>query len=65
MAKELGGYRMSDDCRRLILFARYPVPGGIKTRLIPALGAEGATALHQVYLWSMVVEVVKSSIHSL
>ena len=37
---------MSED-RRLILFARYPVPGRAKTRLIPALGAEGAAALHR------------------
>lgn len=33
--------------RRLILFARYPEPGRVKTRLISALGAEGATALHR------------------
>jgi uncharacterized protein len=33
--------------RRLILFARYPVPGRAKTRLIPALGAAGAAALHR------------------
>jgi hypothetical protein len=31
----------------LILFARYPVPGRAKTRLVPALGAEGAAALHR------------------
>ena len=30
----------------LIIFARAPVPGAVKTRLIPALGAEGAAALH-------------------
>lgn len=28
------------------MFARAPVPGEAKTRLIPALGAEGAAALH-------------------
>jgi uncharacterized protein len=33
--------------RRLILFARFPVAGKVKTRLIPALGAEGAAALHR------------------
>src|SRR5207247_2598430 len=33
--------------RRLILFVRYPAPGRVKTRLIPALGAEGAAALHR------------------
>ncbi len=31
----------------LILFAKYPVPGRAKTRLIPALGADGAAALHR------------------
>ena len=29
------------------MFARYPVPGKAKTRLIPALGAAGAAALHR------------------
>ncbi len=33
--------------RRLILFARLPVAGKVKTRLVPALGAEGAVALHR------------------
>ena len=32
---------------RLVLFARYPTPGRAKTRLIPALGADGAAALHR------------------
>lgn len=32
---------------RVALFARYPEPGRAKTRLIPALGAEGAAALHR------------------
>ena len=32
---------------RLILFARFPIAGRVKTRLIPALGAEGAAALHR------------------
>ncbi len=31
----------------IILFTRYPEPGKCKTRLIPALGADGATKLHQ------------------
>lgn len=30
----------------VIVFARAPVPGASKTRLIPALGAEGAATLH-------------------
>ncbi len=31
----------------MILFARFPVAGKVKARLIPALGAEGAAALHR------------------
>ncbi len=38
---------MSHICRKLVLFARYPVVGKTKTRLIPALGTEGAAALHR------------------
>ncbi|MFZ2288197.1 MAG: TIGR04282 family arsenosugar biosynthesis glycosyltransferase [Halopseudomonas yangmingensis] len=30
----------------LLIFAKAPVPGQVKTRLIPALGAEGACALY-------------------
>lgn len=32
---------------RLALFTRWPEPGKAKTRLIPALGADGAAALHK------------------
>jgi rSAM/selenodomain-associated transferase 1 len=32
---------------RIALFARFPTPGRAKTRLIPALGAAGAAALHR------------------
>ena len=31
----------------ILIFARYPVAGEAKTRLIPALGAEGAARLHR------------------
>ncbi len=31
----------------VIVFGRYPVPGRVKTRLIPALGAAGAAELHR------------------
>lgn len=31
---------------RLLVFARAPVPGATKTRLVPELGAEGAAQLH-------------------
>jgi uncharacterized protein len=36
---------MSEIC--LIVFTRYPAAGKVKTRLIPALGEEGAAALHK------------------
>lgn len=32
---------------RVVVFTRYPTPGQAKTRLIPALGAERAAALHR------------------
>jgi rSAM/selenodomain-associated transferase 1 len=32
---------------RLIIFTRYPAPGKTKTRLIPALGVQGAAALQK------------------
>src|SRR5712664_2752466 len=32
---------------RVMVFARAPTPGEAKTRLIPALGAAGAAALHR------------------
>lgn len=38
---------MVQDKQCLIIFSRYPEPGKTKTRLIPALGAEGAATLHR------------------
>ncbi len=35
-----------DASERLAVFARFPEPGRAKTRLIPALGPEGAAELH-------------------
>lgn len=35
---------------RLLIFAKAPVPGQVKTRLIPALGATGAAQLHRALL---------------
>lgn len=32
---------------QLVLFAKYPLPGYAKTRLIPALGPEGAAKVHR------------------
>jgi rSAM/selenodomain-associated transferase 2/rSAM/selenodomain-associated transferase 1 len=38
---------MTNSDKRLILFGRFPEPGRVKTRLIPALGTAGAVALHR------------------
>jgi len=43
-----GGYRFPQA--RILVFAKAPVPGACKTRLIPALGAEGAAALYRELL---------------
>jgi uncharacterized protein len=40
-----GGLRL--PAARILVFAKAPVAGACKTRLIPALGAEGAAALHR------------------
>ena len=45
---------------RLSIFARLPVPGKAKTRLIPALGAEGAARLY-ARLLARTVEEAKAS----
>jgi len=37
----------AESACRVMVFARAPTPGEAKTRLIPALGAEGAAALHR------------------
>ncbi|MAM39210.1 MAG: hypothetical protein CL949_12090 [Erythrobacter sp.] len=45
---------------RLSIFARLPVPGKVKTRLIPALGEEGAARLY-ARLLALTVEVARES----
>lgn len=42
-----GAIHLQPSNRRLILFGRYPTPGKVKTRLIPAMGALGAAELHR------------------
>ncbi|MCY7367599.1 MAG: TIGR04282 family arsenosugar biosynthesis glycosyltransferase, partial [Chamaesiphon sp.] len=43
--------------RTLIVFTRYPTSGKVKTRLIPAVGAVGATLLHR----RMTIQVIDRS----
>ncbi|HSG89651.1 MAG TPA: TIGR04282 family arsenosugar biosynthesis glycosyltransferase [Pseudomonadales bacterium] len=42
---------------RILVFARDPVPGRVKTRLIPELGAQGACALYLMLLDAVLAEV--------
>ncbi|MGI8944205.1 MAG: TIGR04282 family arsenosugar biosynthesis glycosyltransferase [Qipengyuania sp.] len=46
----------------LTIFARWPEPGQVKTRLIPALGAEGAAALYRRMLRETVREARDSGL---
>ncbi len=45
---------------RVVLFTRYPEPGRAKTRLIPALGEEGAAELHR-HLTERTLAVIRAS----
>ncbi|MBX7527806.1 TIGR04282 family arsenosugar biosynthesis glycosyltransferase [Qipengyuania vesicularis] len=47
---------------RLSIFARLPVPGKVKTRLIPALGEEGAARLYARLLVQTVEEARESGL---
>lgn len=49
------------DAIRPIIFARYPTPGQCKTRLIPALGADGAAALYRELLQRTVTRLAPLS----
>ncbi len=47
---------------RILVFAKAPVPGRVKTRLIPALGAEGAAALARKMLERTVEEALATGL---
>ena len=47
---------------RILIFAKAPVPGRVKTRLIPSLGAEGAADLHGTLLEKTITQVVASGL---
>lgn len=38
---------------RILIFAKAPLPGKVKTRLIPAYGERFATELHQAMVWHL------------
>lgn len=47
---------------RVLVFARDPVPGQVKTRLIPELGAAGACALYRLLLDHVVNEARRAEV---
>jgi hypothetical protein len=47
---------------RILLFAKAPVPGRVKTRLIPALGAEGAARLAGRLLCHALAQALKADL---
>lgn len=46
----------------VLVFARTPVPGKVKTRLIPAIGAERAVNLHRAMLWRTVATAIDAGV---
>ena len=46
----------------IAVFAKAPVPGDVKTRLIPALGAEGAAALHRALVQRALATALESRV---
>jgi rSAM/selenodomain-associated transferase 1 len=46
----------------VLVFTRTPVPGQVKTRLIPAIGAGRAANLHRAMLWRTVATAVEARI---
>jgi len=49
------------DCR-LIVFVKAPIPGQVKTRLIPFIGEEAAAALHQKLVSHCLSVALKASV---
>jgi len=47
---------------RIVVFAKQPLPGRVKTRLIPALGAEGAARLAQEMLDRTIEEALATGL---
>lgn len=50
---------------RIVVFAKAPLPGQVKTRLVPALGAEGAAKLAFEMLQSTVAEALAARLPTL
>ncbi len=52
----------SRDAIPVLVFTRTPVPGRVKTRLIPAIGAGRAANLHRAMLWRTVATVAQAAV---
>jgi rSAM/selenodomain-associated transferase 1 len=52
----------SRDAIPVLVFTRTPVPGRVKTRLIPAIGAERAANLHRAMLWRAVETATEAGV---
>ncbi len=46
----------------MLVFTRTPVPGRVKTRLIPAIGAARAANLHRAMLWRTVATATQAGV---
>ena len=46
----------------VLIFTRTPAPGKVKTRLIPAIGAERAANLHRAMLWRTVATATAAAV---
>lgn len=53
---------MSDGRACIIVFAKAPVAGQVKTRLIPALGAQGACDLHETLVQHTLATVTQAQL---
>lgn len=47
---------------RVVVLTKVPIPGQVKTRLIPALGADGACRLHSAMVAQTLARVVRSEL---
>ena len=47
---------------RVAVFAKAPVPGKVKTRLVPSLGAERAAHLHESLAWHALDTATRSCV---
>ena len=47
---------------RLVVFAKAPMPGQVKTRLIPTMGAQAAATLHEKLIFHSLATTIKAGV---